>query len=61
MGKEAVLACRELTKIVVMSALQKSDVNFKQTWETLWIKFKKMFLATTFTEVKDVGEIKGSE
>ncbi len=34
MGKEAVLACRELTKIVVMSALQKSDVNFKQTWET---------------------------
>lgn len=44
LGKEAILACRELTKVIVFVALQKSDQQFKQKWESLWSAFEKMFL-----------------
>lgn len=44
LGKEAILACRELTKVIVVVALQKLDQQFKQKWESLWSTFEKMFL-----------------
>jgi len=47
LGKEAIIACRELTKIVILSALQKLDSAFKQKWTSLWSTFEGMFLATT--------------
>lgn len=44
LGKEAILACRELTKVIVVVALQKLDRQFEQKWESLWSTFEKMFL-----------------
>lgn len=44
LGEEAVLACRELTKIIAVAALQKSAQQFERKWESLWGTFKNVFL-----------------
>ena len=44
LGQEAVAACRELAKIVVVSALEKTDTGFERRWTSLWQTFVSVFL-----------------
>jgi hypothetical protein len=44
LGKEAIVACRELTKIIVVAALKKLDQEFEQQWASLWGTFEEVFL-----------------
>lgn len=47
LGKEAIVACRELAKIVVHSSLEKDDERFEPKWQSLWQMLTEVFLATT--------------
>jgi hypothetical protein len=47
LGKEAIIACRELTKIIVVAAIRKSDGEFEERWRSLWGTLGELFLATT--------------
>jgi hypothetical protein len=49
LGEEAIVACRELTKIIIVSALQKTNAEFEAKWTSLWATFQEFFLQANFT------------
>jgi hypothetical protein len=49
LGEEAIAACRELTKIIIVSALQKTNAEFEAKWTRLWATFQELFLQANFT------------
>jgi len=46
LGQEAIVACRELTRIIIVSALQKTDAEFEERWKSLWGTLQDMVLQT---------------
>jgi len=48
LGKEAVIAGRELIRIVVVSSLVKNDTELWPRWNSLWATFVSLFLVCKF-------------
>ena len=46
LGQEAIAACRELTKIIIVSALRKTDSDFEAKWKSMCDSLQGMFLQT---------------
>ena len=46
LGKEAIIACRELVHIIIVSALEKTDEGFEERWRSLFATLQEMFLPT---------------
>ena len=44
LGEDAIAACREFVKIVVVASLEKTDENHRICWKSLWNTFVSMFL-----------------
>jgi hypothetical protein len=49
LGKEAVIATRELVRIVVVSSLQKTEPEFRVKWSSLWDTYVSVFLQYRFS------------
>ena len=47
LGKEAIIASRELIRIVIHCSLVKEDVMFEPKWRSLWQTFAGIFLSTS--------------
>lgn len=44
LNQDAIAACREFTKMVVVASLEKTDAAYRTRWTSLWRTFVSMFL-----------------
>jgi hypothetical protein len=52
LGKEAIIAGRELVRLVVVSSIVKTDAEFEPRFGSLWDTFLSMFLVSRFESAK---------
>jgi len=55
LGNEAIMACRELIKIVIRTSLLVSDAVVPNVWQSLWDTFSGVFLSCGITEAVGAG------
>lgn len=51
LGQDAIKACRELTKMAVVTSLQKTDGAFEERWRSLWATYVSIFLRQQLSAV----------